>query len=77
VFLIQYHIARNEVDFLVSNTHRARKDIGCESNMWYGAFVASILGKDSNMKMSDCCIDRPSPEHTRSSVQGANHQVCT
>lgn len=68
---------RDEVDFLLSNTHRARKDVGCKSNMWYSAFVASILDKNGNIETSNCCIRLPSPEQTCTSVQGANQQVYT
>lgn len=66
VLLMQYLcIVKDWLDFfLLSNTHRARKDIECESNMRYGAFVASILDKDSNIKMCNCCIHLPSPERT-------------
>lgn len=78
VFLIPYlHVVRDQVDFLLSHTHRARKDVGCKSNMWYSAFVASILDKGSNIKMSNCCIHLPSPKHTGTSVQGADQQVDT
>lgn len=70
-----YVLARDQVDFFLSNSHRARKDIGCESNVWYGAFVASILDEDGNIKMSNCCIHLPNPRHTYTSVQGANQQV--
>lgn len=70
-------VARDHVDFLLSHTHRARKDVGCQSNTWYHAFEASTLDKDGNIRMSNCCVCLPSPECTQTSVQGAIQQVST